>query len=115
MPSPARSAWSVLGSVPGAIVRAPRLEQRDPSGRLIPSQVVALRVRIVQLGKGIFTYEASAGATLAEGLAAAGIAAEHRDVRINGRPAASEYPLADGDLVTVVPMIKGGQEKNRHP
>jgi hypothetical protein len=70
---------------------------------------VAVRVRIVQLGKGVFTYEASPGATLAEGLAAAGIAAEHRDVRINGRSSSPDNPLADGDLVTVVPMIKGGR------
>jgi sulfur carrier protein ThiS len=69
---------------------------------------VAIRVRIVQLGKGVFSYDAPPGATLADGLAAAGVNAEHRDVRVNGHASAPDQALAEGDLVTIVPMIKGG-------
>ena len=67
-----------------------------------------MNVRIVQLGRGVFKYEAQEGATIAEGLEAAGISVEHMDVRVRGRPAKVEEPLHDGDLVTVIPLIKGG-------
>lgn len=67
-----------------------------------------MNVRIVQLGRGVFKYEAADGATIADGLAAAGISVEHMDVRVRGRPAKVEDTLHDGDLVTVIPLIKGG-------
>lgn len=70
---------------------------------------MAINVRIVQLGKGVFHFSAEPGATVAAGLAAAGIAPGTQDVRVNGRPATPDQLLADGDLVTIVPLIKGGR------
>lgn len=72
---------------------------------------MAINVRIVQLGRGIFKYAAEEGATIADGLEAAGISVEHMDVRVRGRPAKVEEPLHDGDLVTVIPLIKGGSRE----
>jgi hypothetical protein len=69
---------------------------------------MAMNVRIVQLGRGVYKYEAQDGATIADGLEAAGISVEHMDVRVRGRPAQVEDLLRDGDLVTVIPLIKGG-------
>jgi sulfur carrier protein ThiS len=69
---------------------------------------MAINVRIVQLGRGVFKYSAEDGATIAEGLEAAGISVEHMDVRVRGKPAKVEDLLRDGDLVTVIPLIKGG-------
>jgi hypothetical protein len=69
---------------------------------------MTMNVRIVQLGRGVFKYAAADGATIADGLEAAGISVEHMDVRVRGRKAAVEEPLHDGDLVTVIPLIKGG-------
>ena len=69
---------------------------------------MTMNVRIVQLGRGVFKYAAEEGATIADGLAAAGITVEHMDVRVRGKPAKVEDILRDGDLVTVIPLIKGG-------
>jgi sulfur carrier protein ThiS len=69
---------------------------------------MTMNIRIVQLGRGVFKYAADEGATIADGLDAAGISVEHMDVRVRGRPAKVEDPLQDGDLVTVIPLIKGG-------
>ena len=69
---------------------------------------MAINVRIVQLGRGVFKYAADEGATIADGLEAAGIKVEHMDVRVRGKPAKVEDALRDGDLVTVIPLIKGG-------
>jgi sulfur carrier protein ThiS len=68
-----------------------------------------MQVRIVQLGRGVYPYAAEPGATVAAGLEAAGITPGTLDVRVNGRPASLDQALSDGDLVTIVPMIKGGQ------
>ncbi len=69
---------------------------------------MTMNVRIVQLGRGVYKYAAEEGASIADGLAAAGISVEHMDVRVRGRPAKVEDILRDGDLVTVIPLIKGG-------
>ena len=69
---------------------------------------MTMNVRIVQLGRGVYKYAAEEGASIADGLAAAGISVEHMDVRVRGRPAKVEDILRDGDLVTVLPLIKGG-------
>ena len=69
---------------------------------------MTIRVRTVQLGRGIFEYAAEPGATVEQGLAAAGIAAERMEIRVRGRRAPLTEPLRDGDLVTVIPLIKGG-------
>jgi molybdopterin converting factor small subunit len=70
---------------------------------------VTIRVRIVQLGKGIFEFGAEPGTTVAAGLARAGIDATRMEVRVRGRRTELDVPLEDGDLVTVIPRIKGGR------
>lgn len=75
---------------------------------------MTFNVRIVQLGKGVFQYAAEPGATVAAGLQAAGITPGALDIRVNGRPASPDQELADRDLVTIVPMIKGGARLLRH-
>ena len=67
-----------------------------------------VNVRIVQLGKGVFDYAGEAGATVAMGLAAAQVATSGMEVRVNGAAATPGQALRDGDLVTVIPRIKGG-------
>jgi molybdopterin converting factor small subunit len=49
-----------------------------------------------------------AGATVAMGLEAAEVATSGMEVRVNGAAATPGQPLRDGDLVTVIPRIKGG-------
>ncbi len=67
-----------------------------------------INVRIVQLGKGIFHYEEKGNVTVEAGLVAAGITAGNMDVRVNGKRAPLGQTLQDGDLVTIIPLIKGG-------
>lgn len=69
---------------------------------------MSVTVRIVQLGKRVFDYVADDGSTVGEGLAAAGIATEHMEVRVRGAAVDLDEELRDGDLVTVIPRIKGG-------
>lgn len=70
---------------------------------------MSVRVRIIQLGKSVQAGEWDAPPTLAAALAEHGMPTEGLDVRINGRPASPTHVLADGDMVTIVPRIKGGQ------
>lgn len=67
-----------------------------------------INVRIVQLGKGIFHYEEKGNVTVEAGLVAAGITAGNMDVRVNGKRAPLGQTLQDSDLVTIIPLIKGG-------
>ena len=54
-------------------------------------------------------HQANAGQTVAQALAATGIeVGPGMDVRVNGAPAEDETPLRDGDVVTIIPRIKGG-------
>ena len=64
-----------------------------------------IRVRILQLGRQVIDHQANAG----QALAATGIeVGPGMDVRVNGAPAEDETPLRDGDVVTIIPRIKGG-------
>jgi molybdopterin converting factor small subunit len=69
---------------------------------------MSVTVRIVQLGKRVFDHVAADGSTVGEGLEAAGITTEHMEIRVRGVVAKLDQELHDGDLVTVIPRIKGG-------
>jgi sulfur carrier protein ThiS len=65
-------------------------------------------IRIVQLGKGIVRFAVRPGLTLADALAEVGIDAGGLDVRVNGKDVEATASLGPGDLVTLVPRVKGG-------
>jgi len=67
-----------------------------------------INIRVVQLGRGLVRHEAAPDTTVGEVLAAVGIAPRGMEVRVGGRKARSADPLKDGDLITVIPLIKGG-------
>ncbi len=68
-----------------------------------------IRVRILQLGRQVIDYRAEAGQTVGAALAATGIEiGPGMDLRVNGVPADNETLLSDGDVVTIIPRIKGG-------
>jgi molybdopterin converting factor small subunit len=67
-------------------------------------------VRVLQLGRRVLTHAGATGLTVQGTLDALGLsAATGTDVRVNGRPATGDSPLADGDVVTLIPRIKGGR------
>ncbi len=69
-----------------------------------------IRVRIIQLGKRVYTFTSDEPTTLHVALAAAGVERDalRTDVRVNGEPAGDDRVLLHGDVVTVVPPIRGG-------
>ena len=66
-----------------------------------------VRVRLVVLGRGVELVEAEPGMTVMAALERAGVEASGKDIRVNG-VAVADAPLNDGDLVTVIPRIRGG-------
>jgi len=69
-----------------------------------------VKVRILQLGRKVLDYEGQDGVTLLAALNTVGvIAAQGMDLRINSQPATLESVLSQGDVVTIIPRIKGGR------
>ena len=69
-----------------------------------------MKVRILQLGRKVLDYEGQDGVTLLAALNTVGvIAAQGMDLRINSQPATLESVLSQGDVVTIIPRIKGGR------
>lgn len=69
---------------------------------------MSIKVKVVQLGKGVLVSELDAETTVHDALAAQGIPTDGMEIRVNSEATPPHYALQDGDLVTVVPMIKGG-------
>ena len=69
-----------------------------------------MQVRILQLGQRVISHATLDGATLGRVLAEVGLSPPPRgvDIRVNGRAAGDDNTLADGDVVTLIPRIKGG-------
>ena len=65
-------------------------------------------VRVVQLGRGVLNCDLDTGATVREALSSQQIPTDGMEVRVNSEPAPLDHPLRNGDLVTVVPLIRGG-------
>jgi hypothetical protein len=71
-------------------------------------------VRVLQLGRRVLGYAGAAGLTVQEALDALGMSvAAGVDLRVNGRPATGASVLSDGDVVTLIPRIKGGHTSPR--
>jgi sulfur carrier protein ThiS len=68
-----------------------------------------VNVRIVQLGKGVLSYQADDGATIQDALESAGVPTATMEIRVGGRRVELTERLKDGDLVTAIPRIRGGQ------
>jgi sulfur carrier protein ThiS len=69
----------------------------------------SVRVRILQLGRRVVEHVGRPDLTVASALQAVGLsAATGMDVRVNGAPTEEHAVLRDGDVVTIIPRIKGG-------
>jgi molybdopterin converting factor small subunit len=69
----------------------------------------SIRVRVLQLGRRVMQHTGAPGITIERLLEEVGLtAAPGLDVRVNGRSAPLENTLNDGDVVTLIPRIKGG-------
>lgn len=67
-------------------------------------------VKIAKIGSRVNEVALSDNATVAEALAAGeqSIPSGH-ELRVNGEPAGQDFELEDGDVITLVPQIKGGK------
>jgi molybdopterin converting factor small subunit len=65
-------------------------------------------VRVVVLGRSVRRLAFRPGATLRDVLDDAAIDTAGRDLHVNGRPADLNAVIGDGDLVTVIPRVRGG-------
>jgi sulfur carrier protein ThiS len=67
-----------------------------------------IKVKIVQLGKGVLLWDLEDPTPVEASLVKLGITGGGMDLHVNGRPAQPTQKLQDGDLVTIIPRIKGG-------
>ena len=69
-----------------------------------------MNIRVVQLGRGLQKHAAAPDATVGDVLEAVGISSKGMEIRVGGRRATQADHLKDGDLITVIPKIKGGSQ-----
>ena len=82
-------------------------QQSQDRVRPQPAQGQTIMVRVARLGDSVREIEVAEGATLQEVLASLAIPTG-ADVRLNGKSAQAHDILHMGDLITVVPRIRGG-------
>ncbi len=69
-----------------------------------------VRVRVLQLGRSVMSYEGKPGLQVSSALDGVGlVAAPGMDIRVNGTSADGATELRNGDVVTIIPRIKGGR------
>ena len=66
-------------------------------------------VKVARLGTAVLEVAVSENATVQNALDAAGIEVQNEDVRIDGRPADTRSQIGSGEVITVLPKVKGGK------
>jgi sulfur carrier protein ThiS len=66
-------------------------------------------VKVARLGTAVQELALEANQTVADALTAADLTVENEDIRVNNTTASMTTVLRDGDIVTLVPKVKGGQ------
>lgn len=68
-----------------------------------------IQVRVLQLGRSVMNYTGQPGLRVASALDGVGlVTAPGMDIRVNGTTADGTTELRNGDVVTIIPRIKGG-------
>jgi molybdopterin converting factor small subunit len=65
-------------------------------------------VKVAKLGSAVKELFVEDGTSLVSALTSAGVSKEGMQVRINGAVVPDSTPVKDGDVVTLIPAIKGG-------
>jgi molybdopterin converting factor small subunit len=66
-------------------------------------------VKVARLGTAVQEIALVDGQKVSDALVAADLAVENEDIRVNNSSATESNVLKDGDIVTLVPKVKGGQ------
>ena len=70
----------------------------------------SILIKVARLGTQVQELALNTGATVASALESADLTIESEDVRVNNNAASESTVLNDGDIVTLVPKVKGGQK-----
>ena len=69
-----------------------------------------ITVKVARLGNAVVEVALGVGSSVQDALDAAELYLDGEDVRINSRSASLTDEVANGDIVTLVPKVKGGQK-----
>ena len=67
-----------------------------------------MKIRLLRLGSAAHSLDLALGASLQSALEAAGLGSDGFDLTLNGLSTTADAALAEGDVVTMIPRIKGG-------
>lgn len=68
-----------------------------------------ITVKVARLGSAVVEVALAEGASVQDALTAAGLHIDNEELRINSSSAREGDEVEDGDIVTLVPKVKGGQ------
>ena len=69
-----------------------------------------ITIKVARLGTTVQEVALNDGASVQDALTAAGLTVDGEDVRVNSSNAGLNDEVEDGDIVTLVPKVKGGQK-----
>jgi len=67
-------------------------------------------VKVARLGTAVQEIALTEGQNVGQALTAADLSVENEEVRVNNTSASESTVLRNGDIVTLVPKVKGGQK-----
>ena len=65
-------------------------------------------IKVAKVGSKVSEVALDTGATVGDALKAAGMTETGFEIRLNGAPSNTAAIVRNGDIVTLVPQIKGG-------
>ena len=68
-----------------------------------------MKIKVLRLGHSATVIEVPAGTTIEEGLDGNHIPRQGYSISVNGLGASSAAVLGEGDVITLVPKVEGGQ------
>jgi len=69
-----------------------------------------ITIKVARLGTTVQEVALNDGASVQDALIAAGLTVDGEDVRVNSSNSGLNDEVEDGDIVTLVPKVKGGQK-----
>jgi len=66
-------------------------------------------IKVAKLGTAVKEVALDDGSDVGDALTAADIESDGFEVRVNGNPAELDTVLRSGDIITLIPQIKGGK------
>ena len=73
----------------------------------------SIKVKVIQLGRGVYDFQGRSPVTVSDALQGLEIKLDpiRMDVRVNSLKAEMGQHLKDGDIITIIPPLKGGSDR----